>query len=243
VSGPTVPLAPGARLRWSVVRPQVQRLRPASLLELGCGGGAFGTGLVQMTPSYTAVEPDETSWRLAYERITPLGGTVIHGDHTKAPAEHYDLVCAFEVLEHLADDETALADWAPLVRSGGHILLSTPAVPSRMGAWDEAVGHFRRYSPEQISARLLAAGFVDPWVRCYGWPIGYVLEGVRNRVATRRQMAFGTVEERTGSSGRQLQPRKRITGTLVRAATAPFELLQRAVPSRGIALVALARRP
>jgi SAM-dependent methyltransferase len=226
-----------------MVRPQVQRLRPASLLELGCGGGAFGTGLVQLTPAYTAVEPDETSWRLAYERITPLGGTVIHGDHTKAPEPNYDLVCAFEVLEHIADDEAALADWAPLVRPGGHILLSTPAVPERMGAWDEAVGHFRRYSPEQISVRLRDAGFVDPWVHCYGWPIGYVLEGVRNRVATRRRMGFGTIEERTGSSGRQLQPRKRITGAAVRAATAPFELLQRAAPTRGIALVALARKP
>lgn len=244
-ANPAVPLAPGARLRWSVVRSQVRRLRPRSILELGCGGGGFGARLVGMTQSYTAVEPDETSWQLAHDRITPLGGTVIHGDHTKAPeGQTYDLVCAFEVLEHLADDEAALADWLPLVRPGGHLLLSMPAGPERMGSWDAAVGHFRRYSPADISAKLVAAGGVDPYVRCYGWPIGYLLEGVRNRVATKRGLAAGSaMEERTASSARQLQPSKRLTGALVTLATAPFEVIQRTAPRSGIALIAQARRP
>jgi SAM-dependent methyltransferase len=240
---PVPPLAPGASLRWSVVQPVVARLRPATILEIGCGGGAFGARLAGSGAEYTAVEPDDESWRLASERIDPLGGTVIHGDHTKVPdGARYDLVCAFEVLEHLADDQAALADWAPLVRPGGHMLLSVPAGPERMGAWDEAVGHFRRYSGALISDRLVRAGLVEPQVRYYGWPIGYLLEGVRNRVAVRHGAA-GTVEERTASSGRQMQPTKRLTGAAVRAGTAPFEMLQRLAPNSGIALIATARMP
>lgn len=247
MNGSVPPLAPGASLRWSVVQSVVARLRPATILEIGCGGGAFGARLAGSGAEYTAVEPDDESWRLANERIAPVGGTVIHGDHTKVPdGARYDLVCAFEVLEHLADDQAALNDWAPLVRPGGHLLLSVPAGPERMGAWDEAVGHFRRYSGELISDRLTQAGLVEPQVRYYGWPIGYLLEGVRNQVAERRGAAgtvAGSIEERTASSGRQLQPSTRLTGAAVRAGTAPFEVLQRLAPNSGIALVATARMP
>ncbi len=242
---PLPPLAPSARMRWSVVRGQVARLRPASILELGCGGGGFGARLVGMTSRYTAVEPDTTSWQLASERIVPRGGTVINGDHTKVPeGDEYDLVCAFEVLEHLEHDEAALAEWVRLARPGGYVMLSVPAGPQRLGAWDRAVGHFRRYSAAQISARLVEAGCVDPVVRHYGWPVGYVLENLRNRVAARTGAADeGSVEDRTASSGRQLQPSKRLTGAAIGVATAPFELVQRLVPGRGVALVAWARRP
>ncbi|HKT04196.1 MAG TPA: class I SAM-dependent methyltransferase [Rugosimonospora sp.] len=242
---PLPPLAPSARMRWAVVRSIVAGLRPASILEIGCGGGGFGARLAGMAPRYTAVEPDPTSYRLADERITPRGGTVINGDHTRVPAgEGYDLVCAFEVLEHLAEDEAALADWVRLARPGGYVLLSVPAGPQRLGAWDRAVGHFRRYSPEQIAGRLTGAGCVRPQVRCYGWPVGYLLENLRNRIAGRDGAQPGsTVEERTASSGRQLQPSRRLTGAAVTVATAPFTLLQRLAPRHGVALVAVAQRP
>lgn len=241
----TVPLAPGARLRWSIVRSQVAQLRPRSILELGCGGGGFGSRLVGLTRSYTAVEPDATSWQLAHDRIAPLGGEVIHGDHTAVPdGEAYDLVAAFEVIEHIGDDSGVLADWAKLVKPGGYLMLSAPAGPERMGAWDAAVGHFRRYSPASMSALMTGAGLAKPTVRCYGWPIGYLLEGVRNRIAIRRGLGPDSeMEERTASSARQIQPRRAVTGALVAAATAPFELVQLAAPTRGVGMVALARRP
>ncbi len=238
------PLAPGARLRWATVRPLVEHLRPRDIVELGCGGGAFAARLARLAPSYLAIEPDDTSYRLARERLSGTSGSVVHGDHTAVPpGELFDLVCAFEVLEHLPDDRGVLAEWSGLVRPGGHILVSVPAGPSRMGAWDEAVGHFRRYSAPQMRDLLGGAGFDDIEVTHYGWPIGYLLEGVRNRIARRRDSARDrSVEERTGSSGRQLQPHSRLTGWLIGVAVLPFVLLQRLSPHRGTAMVAVGRR-
>ena len=47
--------------------------------------------------------------------MAAAGGAVLHGDHTAVPAgSSYDLVCAFEVLEHIEDDAAALADWVRL---------------------------------------------------------------------------------------------------------------------------------
>ncbi len=43
------------------------------------------------------------------------------------PAESFDLLTAFEVLEHIEDDAGALASWLELVKPGGQILISVPA--------------------------------------------------------------------------------------------------------------------
>jgi len=237
------PLAPRAFLRWTVVRRIVADLRPRTVLELGCGLGGVGARLVPVA-RYTAVEPDDQSWAVARERITPLGGEVIHGDHTAAPPGEYDLVCAFEVLEHIADDAATLAEWLPLVRPGGHILLSVPADPERFGASDVLAGHYRRYTAGQLRDRLAEAGAVDITVVHYGWPLGYLLDSVRNRLSRSKvDAAAETAEARTSTSGRLFQPRSAVAGALIRLGVAPFVLLQRLRPGTGPGLIALARRP
>jgi SAM-dependent methyltransferase len=245
MSSPTAPppLAPRARLRWSLVRRTVAELAPKTILELGCGLGGVGVRLAAMA-QYTAVEPDDQSWAAAHERITPHGGVVVHGDHNKVPAGSYDLVCAFEVLEHIADDAAALAEWMPLVRPGGHLLLSVPADPERFGPFDVRVGHYRRYTAEQLRERLAAAGGVDIDVRHYGWPLGVLLEAVRNRLSRDSVSEDGgSAQERTSTSGRVFQPTKALTGAIIGVGVAPFLVLQRMRPGTGTGLVAVARRP
>ncbi|HEX6871597.1 MAG TPA: methyltransferase domain-containing protein [Micromonosporaceae bacterium] len=235
------PLAPRATLRWSVVRRIVTGLAPESILELGCGLGAVGVRLSRLAP-YTAAEPDDHCFAVAHQRITPQGGLVLHGDHTIVPAgSRYHLVCAFEVLEHIADDAGALAQWLPLVRPGGHLLLSVPADPDRFGPSDVLAGHYRRYTAGQLRDRLLAAGAAEVIVRHYGWPLGYLLDSVRDRLASRQTTSAETAEERTQASGRLFQPRGPVMGTAIRAGVAPFAGLQRLRPGVGPGLVALAR--
>ncbi|MGI5147479.1 class I SAM-dependent methyltransferase [Plantactinospora sp. CA-294935] len=249
------PLPPRAALRWNVVRRIVAECGPRSILELGCGQGSVGTRLARLA-SYTAAEPDPRSFATAYARIAPLGGTVLNGDHRQVPsAGGYDLVCAFEVLEHIADDLPVLTEWLTLVRPGGHLLLSVPADPERFGAWDTLVGHYRRYSAGQLRQRLLDAGATDVRVVHYGWPLGYLLDSVRDRWAGRHAeratgagdpdvgLAGGTAEERTSTSGRILQPHGVLAGEAIRLAVSPFVVLQRMRPDRGPGLVALATRP
>ena len=234
------PLSPRAALRWSVVRSVVTGLRPRSIVELGCGLGAVGVRLARLAP-YTAVEPDLDSYRTARSR---LGDAVIHGDHTEIVPGTFDLVCAFEVLEHIDDDASAAAQWLALARPGGHLLVSVPADPERFGPSDVLVGHYRRYTAEGLRERLIGAGGVDVSVRHYGWPLGYLLDSVRDRLAARRvATAAPSATERTHTSGRVFQPRQRVTGGLIRAGVAPFALLQRTRPGHGPGLIALARRP
>jgi SAM-dependent methyltransferase len=239
------PLAPNAAMRWSVVKRIVDRLAPASILEIGCGQGAFGARLA-LRAAYQAVEPDPTSFAVAKARIEPLGGDVRNASSGEIEdGRVFDLVCAFEVLEHIEDDTTALKAWRELVAPGGHLLLSMPAWQERFNHWDTMVGHYRRYSPQQCRDTLAAAGFAGIEVTVYGWPLGYATENVRGRIAGKRGAASedgGTsMQERTAGSGRLFQP-KALAGVAVQLATAPFSGLQRLRPGSGTGVVVVASR-
>jgi SAM-dependent methyltransferase len=240
------PLPPNAAMRWSVVRRLVDRLAPKTILEIGCGQGAFGARLAPRA-SYLAVEPDVTSFAVAKSRIERAGGAIRNATSDVIGHESaYDLVCAFEVLEHVEDDVGALKSWRALVAPGGHILLSMPAWQERFNHWDKMVGHYRRYSPDQCREVLTSAGFTDVEVVVYGWPLGYVTENVRSRIAAKRARVYedggvASMQERTASSGRVLQP-KTVAGVAVQLATSPFIALQRLRPTRGTGVVVCATR-
>ena len=238
------PLAPGAALRWDVVQRQLPA-DPGDLLEVGCGQGAFASRLCRRARTFLAVEPDPTSFEIARARL-PKNGILNHGVEALPDAARFDTVCAFEVIEHLAQDAEALRAWVSRLRPGGTLLVSAPAHSRRMGAWDELVGHYRRYDPEQMAKLLQQAGLTDVRVHLYGYPAGPILEAARNWIARRRlarsQHESG-FDQRTASSGRQLQPRPGMSGLVAATVTPALVALQRLFPNRGIALLASGRLP
>ncbi len=240
---PTAPLTPRAALRWPLIKRAMKQARPATTLEIGCGQGAMGSRLVSMTQSFLAVEPDAESATVAASRIEPRGGEVINGFSTALSADRtFDLVAAFEVLEHIEDDEAALLAWREQVALGGHLLLSVPAWQHLFSPSDTAVGHFRRYSPTELTEKLRAAGFDPVWVQLYGWPLAYMLEAVRSRLAKTSGKFGESKEDQSAESGRWLQPSGKTMSVIITVGVLPFQVIQRVVSKRGNGIVALARR-
>lgn len=234
------PLSPHAWLRFDAVR----RLLPAGVervLEIGAGQGAMGALLAQRY-QYLGLEPDPTSCEVARRRLGHDRVLCVDAETHEAD-EPFDLVCAFEVLEHLEDDRAAVARWSRFARPGGWIIVSVPAGARRMGAADARAGHVRRYDRGDVASVLTGAGLVEPNVVTYGFPLGYLLEAARNVLAARAPAA-ATLGERTSASGRWLQPPDRAAHA-TRLAAAPFRMLQRPFTgtSLGTGLVARARIP
>jgi len=71
----------------------------------------------------------------------------------------FDLVCALDIVEHVDDDGRAMSELSRVCAPGGTLLLSTPLHPSKWIAFDEFVGHRRRYEPLQLLAMLDEHGF------------------------------------------------------------------------------------
>ena len=241
------PLSARGALRWAVVEPLLAGLRPSTVLEVGCGQGAVGARIARHA-SYTGVEPDHASWEVARHRVEPHGGSVLHGDWGVIPwGRTYDVVCAFEVLEHMPDDAAALRGWVKHARKGGHVVVSVPEDPDRFGPSDVHVGHYRRYTEESLRSVLEGALLDSVELVHYGWPVGYLLEAASHRAARRalRSEAQGRAEDpgaRSVGSGAWRQPGA-LAGRVLQLGTAPFAAVQARRPDKGTGLVAVARRP
>ena len=110
------------------------------VLEIGCGQGALGARL-SARYSTSAWSPIRIlrRGRGPFARIE--GGEVRNASvATLGPEDRFDLVCAFEVLEHIEDDQNALIQWTAHLRPGGWLLISVPAHQRRYAAADELVG-------------------------------------------------------------------------------------------------------
>jgi SAM-dependent methyltransferase len=235
------PLSINAWMRWDVIRPRVEALRPNRIIEAGVGGGSMGARLRQLTTEYWGVEPDETSRLLAAER---LPGIVLAATVEELPPGEADLVCAFEVLEHLDDDRAVLREWLTRLAPGGRFIASVPSDPDRFGPWDELAGHQRRYSDDGLRQLMADVGLTTEAVEPYGFPISWVLESVRNATARRRGIPAGDEAEQTSKSARVLQPRPWM-GTATTVVSAPCRLVQRQFGHHGprTGVVVVARRP
>lgn len=92
----------------------------------------------------------------ALSALHERGGQVVQGQITRLPFadQSFDLVCALDIIEHVDDDVSALAELTRITRVGGTLLLSTPLHPEKWTSFDEFVGHKRRYVPDQLLVKL-----------------------------------------------------------------------------------------
>jgi len=75
------------------------------------------------------------------------------------PDAGFDLVCAFDVIEHVDDETATFAELARVCAPGGKLLLSVPLHPAQWTPFDDFVGHRRRYEPDRLVGLLSALGF------------------------------------------------------------------------------------
>jgi len=235
------PFTTNAWLRFDGIRNGISLAAPESVLEIGAGGGASATWIARRF-DYVGVEQDDRSRALAQARLGAVGRGRIVAGLDEVSGARFDLVCAFEVVEHIHDDVAALSEWRALLNAGGHVLLSVPAHADQFGPHDELAGHYRRYDRDELITVLEKAGFSLVRLTSHGAGLGQVLEWGRNQMARRREVA-PTIEQRTAASGRLLQPHSAaiLIGCAVLAA--PFRVLQAPIASRdlGTGYVALAR--
>jgi SAM-dependent methyltransferase len=131
-----------------------------ALLEIGCGTGFVLTGLREAQPKLALAGSDlyEDGLRFAARRLS--GVELYQMDCRRIPFDaEFDVVCALDVLEHVDEDGTALAEIHKAVRPGGGIIVSVPQHPRLWSAGDDYAHHKRRYTRRVLVSKLEAAGF------------------------------------------------------------------------------------
>jgi len=84
------------------------------------------------------------------------GAQAAFGEITALPfgSARFDLVCAFDIVEHVEDEDRALSELVRVARPGATLLLSMPLHPALWTPFDDLVGHKRRYEPERLAEKL-----------------------------------------------------------------------------------------
>jgi len=108
--------------------------------------------------------------RPAVQALRDAGGLAAAGEIGALPYPDatFDLVCAFDIVEHVSDDGHALAEIARVTRPGAAVVLSLPLYMHAWTFFDDLVGHRRRYEPNALAPMLAARGLILEQSAAYG---------------------------------------------------------------------------
>jgi len=117
-----------------------------------------------------------------------------HAEALPFPDGQFDLICAFEIVEHVPDDRAVLKEISRVLKGGERFILSVPLHMEYWSRYDELAGHVRRYDPAALESLLREYELVierhnvtlSPHNRCYRnvaaylatrfWRLGVALE-------------------------------------------------------------------
>ena len=132
-----------------LIRREAQPPPNANILEIGCGTG-HNLAMLGEFGHVDGLELDEEARSISEKR---LGRTVMSAplpELAGVPARHYDLIGAFDVIEHIDDDAAALASIATRLKFGGKFVMAVPAHQWMWTAHDVVNHHKRRYSKRAL---------------------------------------------------------------------------------------------
>ena len=130
----------------------IPRGEPLRCLDIGSGAGILRDQLEAAT-AWTVDTCDLN--QEALRRARPGRGRVLYYDILEERlGASYDVALAFDVIEHLESVGPFLAAAVAHLKPGGHLLLNVPALQSAYSAYDETVGHLRRYDRPALAREL-----------------------------------------------------------------------------------------
>jgi len=129
-------------------------------LEIGCGTGYVLAGVAQAYPAATLVGSEIFSVGLPYAASRAKTAELLQMDARQIPyVEEFDVIGAFDVLEHIEEDEVVLSAMLRAVRPGGGVAITVPQHPLLWSTADESACHVRRYRVGELREKVVRAGF------------------------------------------------------------------------------------
>lgn len=140
--------------RKEILKDQIKKIfgekKDLKILNVGAALGA-STLMLQQFGEVTSLEYDKSCCGFVKEE---LGLDFINGSITELPfpADAYDLVCAFDVVEHVDEDLLAITELHRVCKPGGYVFTTVPAFMSLWSEHDDINEHFRRYTMKKYLA-------------------------------------------------------------------------------------------
>ena len=140
------------RILAELIRREANLPADARILEIGCGTG-HNLSMLGGFGHIDGLELDDEAAALSEKR---LGRSIIRSPlpELDGVANDYDLIGAFDVIEHIDDDRAAVTSIAAKLKPGGKFMMAVPAHQWMWTAHDIANHHKRRYSKRALRALI-----------------------------------------------------------------------------------------
>jgi SAM-dependent methyltransferase len=141
-----------------VLRRNIPNLARLRMLEIGCGNGCVLAYLKQNSIDIEGGDILVEGLRFCQRRLD--SAVLYQIDILALPfRSDFDIIGAFDVLEHIDNDGQALSEISQALKPGGRLILTVPAHKFLWSRYDESANHKRRYSREELVAKLEENGF------------------------------------------------------------------------------------
>ena len=196
---------------------------PGTMLDVGGGNGYVSLAIKRAGFETTVVEPGPDGARTARER----GLHVIEASIQEASIEPESVAAigAFDVVEHIEDDLSALRGFHEALAPGGRLYLAVPAYSWLWSRDDKIAGHSRRYTVSRLKDRVEEVGFAPLYATyffaCLVAPL-FALRTVPSALGLRRDLT----PEQAAAEHAPL-------GGLTRGVLDPLLLLERRIIAKG----------
>jgi SAM-dependent methyltransferase len=131
-----------------------------SFFEVGCGTGFVLAGIHEKFPRMHLAGSEIFADGLAIAKARVPSSELYQMDARRISFEReFDVVGAFDVLEHVIEDKDVLVQMFNAVRPGGGLLVTVPQHPSLWSASDRFAMHQRRYKRAELRRKVESAGF------------------------------------------------------------------------------------
>ena len=130
-----------------------------SLLEVGCGTGFVLSGIAAAFPALKLSGSEAATAGLAFAAARVPRAAFLQMDARRIPfRDEFDIVGAFDVVEHIDEDQAVLAELRAAAAPGGGVLLTVPQHPALWSEFDARAGHVRRYRARELRQKVVEAG-------------------------------------------------------------------------------------
>lgn len=164
-------------------------------LEIGIGAGDFIFELARVGCSGLGIDLSEQAVTNSKSRLQPFGERVQVSQLDFAEIdEQFDIVFAFEVIEHFQDDLACFGKLNHLLVPGGYLMISVPARMKHWGPTDQWAGHVRRYERAELKQKAESQGFEMASIQSFGVPIANMTKPLYERMIKKIIREEGNLE-------------------------------------------------